>query len=99
MSGGGLPLRCCCPAEPGSSVTGAPLRGPRFPPVLADLFLRYAFGAWLAREYPAVQFERYAGDAIVHGVTRRQAPEVLAAATAFAPARVTCWLPWQESWC
>jgi hypothetical protein len=29
-------------------------------PVLANLFMHYAFDAWLAREFPAVQFERYA---------------------------------------
>jgi RNA-directed DNA polymerase len=48
-------------------------------PVLANLFMHYAFDAWLAREYPAVQFERYADDAVVHCVTQRQACEVLAA--------------------
>ena len=48
-------------------------------PVLANLFMHYAFDAWLAREYPAVQFERYADDAVVHCVTQRQAREVLAA--------------------
>ena len=40
-------------------------------PVLANLFLHYAFDAWMAREYPSVQFERYADDAIVHCVTGR----------------------------
>jgi NAD(P)-dependent dehydrogenase (short-subunit alcohol dehydrogenase family) len=34
---------------------------------------------WLAREFPAVQFERYADDAVVHCVTQRQAQQVLAA--------------------
>jgi RNA-directed DNA polymerase len=48
-------------------------------PVLANLFMHYAFDAWLAREYPAVQFERYADDAVVHCVTQRQAQQVLAA--------------------
>jgi group II intron reverse transcriptase/maturase len=48
-------------------------------PVLANLFMHYAFDAWLAREYPAVQFERYADDAVVHCVTQRQAHQVLAA--------------------
>jgi hypothetical protein len=41
--------------------------------------MHYAFDAWLAREYPAVQFERYADDAVVHCVTQRQAHQVLAA--------------------
>jgi group II intron reverse transcriptase/maturase len=48
-------------------------------PVLANLFMHYAFDAWLAREHPAVQFERYADDAVVHCVTQRQAHQVLAA--------------------
>ena len=37
--------------------------------MLANLFMHYAFDAWMAREYPAVQFERYADDAVVHCVT------------------------------
>jgi RNA-directed DNA polymerase len=47
--------------------------------VLANLFMHYAFDAWLEREFPAVEFERYADDAVVHCVTERQAREVLAA--------------------
>lgn len=47
--------------------------------MLANLFMHGAFDAWLAREYPAVQFGRYAGDAVVHCVTQRQAREVLGA--------------------
>jgi len=35
-------------------------------PVLANLFLHYAFDRWMRREYPDVQFERYADDAICH---------------------------------
>jgi RNA-directed DNA polymerase len=48
-------------------------------PVLANLFMHYAFGTWLEREFPAVEFERYADDAVVHCATERQAREVLAA--------------------
>ncbi|MET7854420.1 group II intron reverse transcriptase/maturase [Streptomyces avermitilis] len=48
-------------------------------PVLANLFLHYAFDVWMAREFPAVTFERYADDAVVHCVTERQARQVLAA--------------------
>ena len=47
--------------------------------MLANLFMHYAFGTWLARNYPGVQFERYADDAVVHCVTGRQAREVLEA--------------------
>lgn len=48
-------------------------------PVLANLFLHYAFDMWLAREFPSVRFERYVDDAVVHCVTERQAHQVLAA--------------------
>jgi RNA-directed DNA polymerase len=54
-------------------------QGSAVSPVLANLFMHYAFDAWLAREYPAVWFERYADDAVVHCVTERQAREVVAA--------------------
>src|SRR5438034_2055976 len=33
-------------------------QGSAVSPVLANLFLHYAFDAWIAREYPGVQFER-----------------------------------------
>ena len=42
-------------------------------PVLANLFMHYAFDTWLEREFPAVEFERYADDAVVHCATERQA--------------------------
>jgi RNA-directed DNA polymerase len=48
-------------------------------PVLANLFLHYAFDAWMDREFPTVWFERYADDAVPHCVTERQARQVLAA--------------------
>jgi RNA-directed DNA polymerase len=50
-------------------------------PVLANLFLHYAFDVWMDREFPSVWFERYADDAVLHCVTERQAREVLAALT------------------
>ncbi|MBT2487735.1 group II intron reverse transcriptase/maturase [Streptomyces sp. ISL-96] len=48
-------------------------------PVLANLFLHYAFDMWMSREFPTVLFERYADDAVLHCVTERQARQVLAA--------------------
>ena len=48
-------------------------------PVLANLFLHYAFDAWMAREFPGVRFERYVDDAVVHCVSEAQARTVLAA--------------------
>jgi RNA-directed DNA polymerase len=41
--------------------------------------MHYAFDTWLEREFPAVRFERYADDAVVHCATERQARQVLAA--------------------
>ena len=48
-------------------------------PVLANLFLHYAFDLWMAREFPSVRFERYVDDAVVHCVSERQARQVLGA--------------------
>ena len=45
-------------------------------PLLANLFLHYAFDVWMARQFPHLPFERYADDAIVHCRTRREAEEV-----------------------
>jgi RNA-directed DNA polymerase len=42
-------------------------------PLLANLFLHYAFDAWVQRNYPDVSFERYADDIIVHCKTLTQA--------------------------
>jgi RNA-directed DNA polymerase len=54
-------------------------QGSAVSPVLANLFMHYAFDLFLAREFPAVQFERYADDAVVHCATERQARQVWAA--------------------
>jgi len=48
-------------------------QGSAVSPVLANLFLHYAFDVWMAREYPAVQFERYVDDVVVHCVSESQA--------------------------
>jgi RNA-directed DNA polymerase len=48
-------------------------------PLLANLFLHYAFDVWMQRNYPRIRFERYADDAIVHCGSEEQAREVLAA--------------------
>jgi RNA-directed DNA polymerase len=37
-------------------------QGSAVSPVLANLFLHYAFDSWMAREFPAVEFERYVDD-------------------------------------
>ena len=51
-------------------------QGSAVSPVLANLFLHYAFDAWMARVFPAVPFERYADDGVVHCVSERQAQYV-----------------------
>ena len=42
-------------------------------PLLANLFLHYAFDAWMRRDFPEISFERYADDIIVHCKSERQA--------------------------
>jgi RNA-directed DNA polymerase len=54
-------------------------QGSAVSPVLANLFMHYAFDLWMRREFPACPFERYADDAVVHCKSRRQAEDVLAA--------------------
>ncbi len=54
-------------------------QGSAVSPILANLFLHYAFDAWMVREFPSVGFERYVDDAVVHCVSERQARYVLAA--------------------
>jgi RNA-directed DNA polymerase len=54
-------------------------QGSAVSPVLANLFMHYAFDAWLAREFPDCPFERYADDAVVHCRARSQALQVLEA--------------------
>ncbi|MFE7245133.1 group II intron reverse transcriptase/maturase [Streptomyces sp. NPDC057580] len=48
-------------------------QGSAISPVLANLFMHYAFDMWMAREYPGVPFERYADDGVVHCVSESQA--------------------------
>jgi len=54
-------------------------QGSAISPLLANLFLHYAFDTWLARVFPSVRFERYADDAVVHCASQAQAQQVLAA--------------------
>ena len=53
-------------------------QGSAVSPILANLFMHYAFDTWMAREVPGCPFERYADDAIVHCKNKRQAEYVLA---------------------
>lgn len=46
-------------------------------PLLANLFLHYAFDMWIVKRFPSISFERYADDVIVHCHTRKQAEAIL----------------------
>jgi RNA-directed DNA polymerase len=48
-------------------------QGSAISPLLANLFLHYAFDAWMRRTFPSVPFERYADDAVAHCRSRAQA--------------------------
>ena len=62
-------------------VCGTP-QGGVVSPVLANLFLHYAFDAWMGRVFPAIPFERYADDVICHCRTQAEAERLQAALAA-----------------
>jgi len=51
-------------------------------PVLANLFMHYAFDAWMDREHPGVTFSRYVDDVVVHAITLGQAERLRSAIAA-----------------
>jgi len=57
-------------------IKGTP-QGGVISPLLANTFLHHAFDKWMEREFPAVEFERYADDIIVHCKSLTQATHVL----------------------
>jgi group II intron reverse transcriptase/maturase len=54
-------------------------QGSAISPVLANLFLHYAFDSWMVREFPGVGFERYVDDVVIHCAGEARAKYVLAA--------------------
>jgi RNA-directed DNA polymerase len=48
-------------------------------PIMANLFLHYAFDKWMEREFPHCPYERFADDAIIHCATEDTAQKILAA--------------------
>src|SRR5680860_75981 len=48
-------------------------QGSAISPLLANLFMHYAFDAWMAGRFPTIRFERYCDDVVVHCVSERQA--------------------------
>ncbi len=47
-------------------------------PLLANLFLHYAFDEWITRKHPSITFVRYADDIVVHCKTQQQAVQLQA---------------------
>lgn len=45
-------------------------------PLLANLFLHYAFDLWVNKQFPANPFERYSDDCVAHCKTEAEAKEV-----------------------
>ena len=54
-------------------------QGSAISPLLANMFLHYAFDAWMAREHRLVLFERYCDDVIVHARSEQHARQLRAA--------------------
>ncbi len=48
-------------------------------PVLANLFLHYAFDLWIARTHPELPWCRYADDGLVHCRSEQEAQVIMAA--------------------
>jgi len=68
-------LRAPLQREDGSLIArdrGTP-QGSAISPLLVNMFMHYALDAWMAREHPTVQFERYSDDVIVHARSERHA--------------------------
>jgi RNA-directed DNA polymerase len=51
-------------------------QGSAVSPVLANLYLHYAFDVWMRQNFPSVPFERYVDDVIVHCTSEAQAEGV-----------------------
>jgi RNA-directed DNA polymerase len=54
-------------------------QGSPISPLLANLFMHYAFDRWMDRDHPVCPFERYADDIVVHCTSEEQARHLLAA--------------------
>lgn len=46
-------------------------------PLLANLFMHYAFDHWLVRNHPQIKFARYADDAVLHADSLEEAQKLL----------------------
>ena len=73
-------LKCDVEREDGtieSPICGSP-QGGVISPILANLYLHYAFDAWMQRCHPAIPFERYADDIVCHCRSKEEADSLLA---------------------
>ena len=77
-----LARRCSSPTAPLTQRDQGTPQGSAVSPVLANLFMHYAFDAWMARDFPGCPFERYADDAVVHCTSEAAGRDVLAAIAA-----------------
>lgn len=50
-------------------------------PLLANLYLHYAFDSWMERSFPGVKFERYADDIVIHCESKEQSERIEQALT------------------
>lgn len=57
------------------SRSGTP-QGGVISPLLANLYLHYAFDIWITKAYPTVRFERFADDVVIHCQSEVQAAEI-----------------------
>lgn len=72
----------------GQRTQGTP-QGGVISPLLANLFLHYAFDRWMTEQYPDIHFERYADDILCHGVSESQTRALKdALEQRFAPCRL-----------
>ena len=53
-------------------------QGSPISPLLANLFMHYAFDKWMDREHSGCRFERYADDVVIHCDTEQQAQRLWA---------------------
>ena len=57
-------------------IKGTP-QGGVISPLLANLYMHYAFDAWMSRTFPQIKFARYADDVVIHAVSEAQANYLL----------------------
>ncbi len=66
-----------CPVQyPNGTIKASTLGTPQggvISPLLANLFLHYAFDVWMRKNFPEVQFERYADDVVCHCISESEA--------------------------